>query len=137
MWRVSVANNLCKETLTTIDTIRQLYPVSVAASVVESINSDSPGLQLLKLELGEGEEVEASSFMPLSMKREGDVRPRRWSLSDLTSTADEGCARVIGGGSFGERGSKGFLSWRSTISFGVDTLFSIVVCFARLLAVLY
>lgn len=85
--------------------------------MVKSNDSSSPGPELIKFELGEGEVVEASSFVPLSMKKEGDVRPRRWTLADLTSTANQGCGTVIGGGSFGERDKEG-LSFSSILLLG-------------------
>lgn len=80
--------------------------VVVVVRMIES-NNVSRGADFIRLELEDGEQIEASSFIPLSFKRDGDVRPRKWTLKDLTSTVDGGRARVIGGGSFGERGLKG------------------------------
>lgn len=70
---------------------------------MEDFNNDiSCGVDLMKFELEDGELVEASSFIPVSIKSKAELRPRKWTLEDLISTADGGSARVIGFGSFGE-----------------------------------
>lgn len=52
--------------------------------------------------LGEGEEEEASSFVPTSISGNRASRPIKWSLGYLEANAEEEGGKVIGGGSFGE-----------------------------------
>lgn len=53
-------------------------------------------------QLNQGEEEEASSFVPLPNARNREGGPIRWSLRYLRESAGEEGGMVIGGGGFGE-----------------------------------
>lgn len=90
-----------------LPTISVIHCVAVVRMVV-SDNDSSCGADFIKFELEDGELLEASSFIPVSIKSKADVRPRKWTPEDLMSTADGGFARIIGWGSFGERRERAF-----------------------------
>lgn len=56
----------------------------------------------MTFQLGEGEEEEASSLVPLSVDVNGGGRLNRWSLKYLTENSERGVGKIVGGGSFGE-----------------------------------
>eukprot|EP00904_Undaria_pinnatifida_P006673 jgi/Undpi1/3135/HiC_scaffold_15.g06509.m1 len=50
--------------------------------------------------LGEGEQEEAASFVPLSLTGSRMGKPVRWSLDYLCENAEGGCGKVVGKGNF-------------------------------------
>lgn len=56
----------------------------------------------MNFELREGEEEEASSFVPGLFGSESMARPTKWTLGYLRESAEGGCGVIVGGGSFGE-----------------------------------
>ena len=60
--------------------------------------------EVMPFQLGDGEEEEASSFVPTSIAGSRVGRPVRWSLKYLGDNAEDGCGRVVGKGNFGKTG---------------------------------
>eukprot|EP00904_Undaria_pinnatifida_P006662 jgi/Undpi1/3125/HiC_scaffold_15.g06499.m1 len=63
-------------------------------------SSRSNDQERMLFRLGEGEEEEASSFVPTSISGNRASRPIKWSLGYLEANAEEEGGKVIGGGSF-------------------------------------
>lgn len=85
-------------------------PLESAAE--ESACSDTGDNQeRMMFELNQGEEEEASSFVPASVTGGRVGRPTKWSLGYLGQSAEEECGMIVGGGSFGETNHKAGRSW--------------------------
>ena len=76
---------------------------SAAKEGVCSENNDEPE-RIMTFQLGDGEEEEASSFVPSSIAGSRVGRPVRWSMEYLRDNVEGGCGKILATGNFGETG---------------------------------
>ena len=87
--------------------VPQVSKHPVVSAVEGSTCSDkSDSQERMLFQLNQGEEEEASSFVPLSIAGNRAGRPMKWSLAYLRESTEEEGGMVVGGGSFGETSTK-------------------------------